>query len=80
MRRGVVIAGLLLASLAFDVWALRYVWLSGFDQGAAVAMCVSVSIEHHEGLLAVKEQSCIDAENYRKTNPLWSLRRREGEE
>ena len=63
-----------LAALILLVAYTRVIWLSGFDQGAAVAMCTIASILN-EGELAEEEPSCVDVKSY-ESNPLWQFRRR----
>jgi len=53
----------------------RWVWMSGFDQGVAVSLCVMAAIVENDGKLADENVACIDAKKG-ESNPLWLLRRR----
>lgn len=66
--------------LILAVMAARVIWLSGFDQGADVAMCVDASFRNGGDVitLAKDDPACIRAKAY-ESNPLWAFRRRGGE-
>ena len=60
----------------------RAVWLSGFDQGTDVSICVMLSLlstGENEPVRLADAESCQRARDY-ESNPLWLLRRRDGTE
>lgn len=55
----------------------KLVWQSAFDQGSDVTLCVIASMEN-DGKLAASDDGCKRAKSYER-NPLWILRRRDGD-
>lgn len=53
----------------------RLIWLSGFDQGADVALCVVDSYREHNATQVADTNACHRASDY-QDNILWQLRRR----
>lgn len=74
MKRSIRIALITAASVAGLIGYTRVIWLSGFDQGGDVVMCMIASLQN-DGKLATDDPGCKRAEAY-KGNPLWMLRRR----
>lgn len=74
MTRNHIKAGLIAAAICtVAIGYTKLVWLSGFDQGSDVALCVVASVQN-DGKLAKDDDSCKRADEYR-SNPLWLLRR-----
>lgn len=65
----------LAAIAAIGGWT-KYVWQTGFDQGADVSGCVIASLEN-DGKFATDSGFCKSAKRG-ESNPLWLLRRRDG--
>lgn len=75
MKRWIIV---LLCVAALSAYT-KLIWQSGFDQGAAIALCTVASFQQGGDLitLAKDDPACRDANAY-EANPLWVLRRRSG--
>jgi len=74
MRRGLVV----LAAAALLLGYSKFVWQTGFDQGADVSLCIIASAQRFGNLahgLDKSDPACQRAKEG-ESNPLWILRRR----